>query len=84
LFARIDGYNPDVKYNTANIYQDNYAANKEVFATLGLDFVPYKSVHVMPNLWYNSYRSKLPAISGKMKDGYDLVGRVTIYFIFNQ
>ncbi|HET7116195.1 MAG TPA: hypothetical protein VFI29_06875 [Hanamia sp.] len=84
LFARLDFYNPDTKYNSNNKYSSGYNTTKESFATLGLDFIPYKNVHIMPNLWYNQYRSKSPDASGDLKNDYDLEARITLYFLFNK
>lgn len=54
---------------------------KEDFVTLGLDFTPVKNVHIMPNIWYNHYSSQLP--TGTNAD-YDLVYRMTFYFVFGK
>jgi hypothetical protein len=84
FFARVDFYNPDTKYNSKNNYASGYNNTKETFATLGLDFIPYKNVHIMPNLWYNKFHSKAPGASGNLKNDYDLEGRITLYFLFNK
>ena len=84
LFARFDMYNPDSKFSANKNYIQGYNSNKDFFATVGLDFIPYKNVHIMPNFWYNNYRSKISGASGNLKSDYDLVGRVTLYFIFNK
>lgn len=54
---------------------------KETFLTLGLDITPFKGVHFMPNIWYNHYSSQLA--SGTNAD-YDLVYRMTFYFVFGK
>ncbi len=54
---------------------------KESFATLGLDFTPIKNIHFMPNIWYNHYSSQLT--NAKEAD-YDLVYRMTFYFVFGK
>ncbi len=54
---------------------------KEMFITAGLDFTPAKNVHFMPNIWYNHYASQLS--SGKAAD-YDLVYRMTFYYVFGK
>ncbi|HXC07200.1 MAG TPA: hypothetical protein VNZ86_20710, partial [Bacteroidia bacterium] len=58
----------------------------------GLDWTPDKRIHIMPNVWVNSYNSDMSTASadglGKLygsrvvKD-YDLVYRLTFYFLFN-
>ncbi len=84
FFARTDLYNPDNKFISGKKYASGYNSNKEMFATIGLDFIPAKNVHIMPNLWYNRYQSKLPGASGNLKSDYDLEGRITLYFLFNK
>jgi hypothetical protein len=84
FFARFDMYDPDVKFNSNNKYIGFYNTNKESFATIGLDFIPYKNVHIMPNIWYDQFHSKLPDATGNLKNDYDLAGRITLYFLFNK
>ncbi len=84
FFARMDFYNPDDKFSNDKNYQTGYNSNKENFATIGFDLVPSKNVHIMPNLWYNQYQSKLAGASGNLKSDYDLEGRITLYFLFNK
>lgn len=84
FFARLDLYNPDTKFTNDKNYVDGYNDAKESFATAGLDFSPYKNIHIMPNLWYNQYHSKLDGASGSLKNDYDLVARITLYFLFNK
>ena len=84
FFVRYDMYNPDKKYDSKLSYVGGYNTTKESFATLGLDILPYKNIHIMPNLWYNHYASKLPGASGNLKGDYDLEARVTMYFLFNK
>jgi hypothetical protein len=84
FFLRMDLYDPDNKFSSNKIYQAGYNSNKETFTTIGLDFIPSKNVHIMPNLWYNHYQSKLLTASGNLKNDYDLEGRVTLYFLFNK
>ncbi len=84
FFARYDIYNPDTKYDSNKDYVTGYNTTKESFATIGLDFLPYKNIHIMPNLWYNHYASELPGATGNLKGDYDLEARVTLYFLFNK
>ncbi len=84
LYTRIDFYNPDTKYEDNRNYGSGYNATKEMFATIGLDFIPFKNIHIMPNLWYNQYQSNSSNASGKLKNDYDLEGRITLYFSFNR
>lgn len=84
FFARMDLYNPDNKFIGDKKYASGYNSTKEAFGTIGLDFVALKNVHIIPNLWYNQYQSKLAGASGNLKSDYDLEGRITLYFLFNK
>ncbi|HEY4876347.1 MAG TPA: hypothetical protein VIH86_12285, partial [Puia sp.] len=63
-------------------------SSKETFFTVGLDFTPYKNVHFMPNIWYTHYKSQLATIpgmsAGNSDANYDLVYRMTFYFVFGK
>ena len=101
-FARYDYFNPNNKVdnskyskysgNTSN-YKDNgvgSSANdqtyKQQFITAGLDYMPAKNVHIIPNVWYNSYASQLaaPAVSYVTPNGNDMVLRLTFHYIFGK
>lgn len=71
FFARADIFNPDTQFNDGG-YQ-------EFFFTFGLDFSPHKNVHLMPNIWLNTYSSKLIT---DPKRSMDIVPRITYYYIF--
>lgn len=85
-FARYDSYNPDHSYrdtDAISVYNSAVMRNHydEQFITAGLDFIPHKNVHIMPNIWINSYKSKDEnAILVKRKA--DIVPRLTFYFIY--
>ncbi len=88
FFARYDRFNPDNKIdnNVYNKYVGNTSnyndpSTKEAFITGGLDFTPYKGVHFMPNVWYNKYDNQGFA---EKYNSYDLVYRMTIYFVFGK
>lgn len=68
-FVRYDLYNPDTK-----ITDKGY---KEGFMTVGLDYMPIPNVHIMPNVWINTFSAK----SSGEKDA-DVVGRVTFFYIY--
>jgi hypothetical protein len=88
FFARYDAYNPTdqidnnkyiaYKGNTPN-YND--PSTKEQFITAGLDFTPTKNVHFMPNIWYNKYTNQGPK---PLYNSYDLVYRMTFYYVFGK
>jgi hypothetical protein len=87
-FARFDTYNPDTKFNEATLYPKAkpYAFNKytENFITAGVDYTPVKNVHLEPNIWVDTYSSKLSTVSGKAKSDYDMTARLTFYYIFGK
>jgi hypothetical protein len=99
FFARYDMFNPNNKVDnntyskyaqTTGNYNDNsYTGGttatgdqtyKQAFITAGLDFTPAKNVHFMPNIWYNHYNTQLATANGD----YDMVLRMTFYFIFGK
>jgi len=81
-FARYDNYNPDTDYNANILYSSGGFSDKENFITAGFDWMPIKNVHLMPNIWYNSYGSMKNNVSGKVKNDYDMVARITFYYIY--
>jgi hypothetical protein len=87
-FARVDNFNPDADYDNAHYMSykglsGNYEPNnKEVFITAGLDFTPVKNVHLIPNVWYNHFTAEQVGLTGAADKDYDLVYRLTFYFIF--
>ena len=63
-------------------------STKENFIVAGLDYTPYKNVHIMPNIWYNSYASqpvgnysKLQGSAALASDN-EIVARLTMYYRF--
>ena len=59
FFGRYDFYNTD-----------NNVPNQH-FVSIGLDFMPDKRVHIMPNLWLNAYEKNRKS---------DVVPRLTVFF----
>jgi hypothetical protein len=57
---------------------------KQDFLTAGLDFTPVKNVHFMPNIWYEHYASQLDNVKTSQAGDYDLVYRMTFYYIFGK
>lgn len=103
FFARYDNYNPthNMSAVTDNVNFTSYSAlsaqyeptTKEQFITFGLDFKPMKNVHIMPNMWINTYESAItpggrftsaynPNITGSK--GTDAVYRLTFYYIYGK
>lgn len=75
--------------NTGNYNDNSYSLGtiatgdqtyKQTFMTAGLDFMPAKNVHFMPNVWYNHYATQLPNANAD----HDLVWRITFYFVFGK
>jgi hypothetical protein len=89
-FARADVFNPytDFKeqaYDDFRGLSSNYDPNtKETFLTAGLDFMPIKNVHFMPNVWYNKYNNQRSNVTGTAKQDHDLVYRLTFYYVYGK
>jgi hypothetical protein len=84
-----NSYNTTVTTTAAGVIQTTYVATgdetyRQDFITAGLDYSPAKNVHFMPNVWYNSYSSQMPNVKGATKSDYDLVYRLTFYYIFGK
>jgi hypothetical protein len=88
FFTRVDSYNPDLDYDGSRYASykgltENYEPNnRELFFTAGLDFTPHKSVHFIPNIWFNRYTSNRSGLSGAANRDYDLVYRITFYYVY--
>jgi len=107
FFARLDTYDPS--QNLSNVTGDaalnatSYTAltsqydptTKEMFATFGFDFMPFKKkgvgeFHIMPNVWMNTYECALSSdkytlnSAGTASKGTDAVYRVTFYYKFGK
>ena len=80
---RYDNYNPDTQFNENNTYASSYTGVfTETFLLAGLDFAPMKNVHIIPNIWYNSYNNRDVAVNHLSSSSYDLAARVTVYYVF--
>jgi hypothetical protein len=75
--------------NTGNYNDNSYSKGvtatgdqtyKQQFFTAGLDFMPAKNVHFMPNVWYNHYATQL----ANSNADYDLVWRLTFFYSFGK
>lgn len=84
VFARYDSYDPDNTYRLQDAPATYQGSNmfrhyKEAFFVAGLDFAPHKSVHIIPNIWVNSYEAKADAevlVDRKA----DIAPRITLFF----
>jgi hypothetical protein len=72
IFGRIDYYDPN-RFSPGTDFC-------EYFLSLGIDYTPIKDIHIMPNIWINTFTDKSRA--GRKKDA-DVVPRITFYFTFN-
>ena len=83
-FARYDMVNPDTKYNYSDkaTYLNTSGNTQQQFITAGLDYTPVKNVHVIPNIWVNTYHNQADNATGKNQNDYDMVARVTLHYIF--
>lgn len=70
-FARFDYFDPDTKTDDSGF--------RENFIIVGLDYMPVKDVHIMPNVWVTSYSDKSPA---KLKKDANVVARLTFNYIY--
>ena len=108
FFARFDNYDPSG--NLSSVTGENNTAKytalttqydpttKEMFSTFGFDFTPVKNVHIMPNVWINTYQSalgatgsnaagtKYTAMNANVTDqkGTDAVYRLTFFYIYGK
>ena len=91
--ANTSNYN-DNSFNTTvttvnGVVSTTYASTgdetyKQTFVTAGLDYSPAKNVHFMPNVWFENYASQMLNVKGATKSDYDLVYRLTFYYIFGK
>jgi hypothetical protein len=82
FFARYDMYNPDTKFNADYTYTMGGSPVTESFITAGIDYTPHKNVHIMPNIWYDGYMNRTKGATGLAKSDYDLVPRLTTWYVF--
>ena len=85
-YARYDSFNPDSDYRDEDALTTfnptaMFRHYDEQFFVAGLDFTPHKNVHVMPNIWVNSYSPKAENDVLVEREA-DVVPRLTMYFIF--
>lgn len=78
-FARWDRYDPDRRRRGNVIPPSREEAYVQNFFVAGLDVRPDERVHIMPNLWINTYDARRP---GFVARDADVVGRLTLFFRF--
>lgn len=85
-FARYDSFDPDSDYRDVDaltIFNPSamFRHYDEQFFVAGLDITPHRNVHIMPNIWINSYSPK--AVNEVLVEREaDIVPRITFYFIY--
>jgi hypothetical protein len=72
VYGRIDYYDPNQLSSHTGFY--------EYFISLGVDYSPMKNIHLMPNIWINTFTDKSAA--GRIK-ATDVVPRITFFLLFN-
>ena len=85
-YARFDTYDPDMNYRDEDVLTvyNASAMNRhyeEQFFVAGLDFSPHKNVHIMPNIWINSYKAKGESDVLVDREA-DFVPRITFMFTY--
>jgi hypothetical protein len=79
-FARYDHYNPDTDFAETRPYGNTSAfAYTEHFFSVGINYNPADRVHIMPNLWMNTYSDRRVAAQDRKAD---IVPRLTLYYVF--
>ena len=68
-FVRFDMFDPNTKVRNAGY--------KENFIVAGFDYMPIPNVHLMPNIWINSYSAK----GGGSRDS-DVAARITLFYVY--
>ncbi|MGF1584418.1 MAG: hypothetical protein ACFCUM_03785 [Bacteroidales bacterium] len=79
IFARYDSYNPDNNFSIDHYFYEYMFPYDEQFYTLGLDIMPGNNIHIMPNIWINSYKNK---IIGRAPPEAKVVARITFNVVF--
>ena len=68
-FIRFDMFDADTKVTNAGY--------KENFIVAGLDYMPIPSVHLMPNIWINTY-----SVKGTGSREADVAARITLFYVY--
>lgn len=96
IYAMYDMYMNDNNYSKLDTAQEHvisktiayskYAGNyNESMLVAGLDWMPNKSLHIMPNVWYYAYtNNENSAIPGFVKNDNYMVYRLSFYYVFNK
>jgi hypothetical protein len=79
IFARYDSFNPDNNFSVNHYLPETLLPFDEHFFTLGLDIMPGNNIHIMPNIWINSYKNKT---NGQPTPETEIVARITFNVVF--
>jgi hypothetical protein len=71
-FARFDNWDLDTRYPDQGFTEN--------FITAGLDLKPHPTIHLIPNIWVNTYGSKQNGIDAPDPQ---LAARLTFWYIYN-
>jgi hypothetical protein len=71
-FFRFDTFYPNTRRVNAG-YTEHYI-------TFGIDYMPIPNIHLMPNIWINSFTEKSSVTSKKESD---IVARMTFFYVYN-
>lgn len=77
-FARYDYFNNDTDYEDGRTYSSPNLYYRENFVTAGIDYMPVSNIHLMPNIWFNSYSDK--RTTGAVERKPDIVVRFTFAY----
>ncbi|MBS1669558.1 MAG: hypothetical protein JST58_19465 [Bacteroidetes bacterium] len=89
--VRFDAFNPNTNINNTaysqyigNIPGYTESSTKQTFFLASFDITLNKHVHILPNIWYTHYATKLSNLKGKINGDHDLVYRMTFFFSFGK
>lgn len=71
VFGRFDYFDPDVNLKNTGF--------KEMFVTAGVDYMPVKDVHFMPNIWINTFQNKSGGAAARRAD---VVARLSFFYVY--
>jgi len=95
IYAMFDMYNNDNNYSKLDTAQEKVLAGKgyssyagnynENMWVAGLDYMPNKNIHLMPNVWYYGYtNNENSGIKGFYGNDHYMVYRISFYYVFNK
>ncbi len=79
-FARYDIFKFDMNYNIADTYETGLYPYDESFISAGFDYQVIKNLHIIPNLWINTYNDLRQTNNYDRKP--DIITRITFLYKF--